>query len=219
VRSLKLLNLQISHQRPPSFFLLCLLLCRATAPPQALVPCRARLFPAPAPLHASPPSSPTALAPPAGLPRARHAAARATSSWLPSPPQLTAAAALPVPPPALAALTRCLQASRRSSSSLLACSYALHVALSLPELCPLATSPPSRLAPMRASPPFFAGLRLSVASPPSISLSLALAFHTELRIHRRRSSSSPATSLLTVGKPPQLLPIHDSPSSSFAMIP
>jgi hypothetical protein len=56
------------------------------------------------------------------------------------PPQLTVAAALPVPPPALAAPTRCPQAGRRPSSSPLAFSRARHAAPPLPELRPAATS-------------------------------------------------------------------------------
>jgi hypothetical protein len=105
------------------------------------VPCCARLPPAPAPLHASPPNSPTALAPLCWP--SPSAPRRPTEPPLcrRRPPPLTATAALPVPPPVLAALTCRLQAGRRPSSSPLAFSRAGHIAPPLPELCS-ADAPP-----------------------------------------------------------------------------
>jgi hypothetical protein len=103
--------------------------------------------------------------------------------------------------------TRRLQAGRRPSPSPLAFSRALHFAPSLFELCPAATEPPSWLVQCVPLPPFFSGLRPSVVPSSSISPSLALAFHTKLRIHHRRP--------LFVSDSPQLLPIHDNPSHSF----
>jgi hypothetical protein len=75
---------------------------------------------------------------PAGLPRARHTAARATSSCLPSPPVLTAAAALPAPFSTLLAHTRRLQP-----------------AATLASLCRLSSArdTPPRLSPSSARPP------------------------------------------------------------------
>jgi hypothetical protein len=67
-------------------------------------------------------------------------------------PLLTATTALLAPPPALAAPTRRPQAGRRPSFSPLAFSRALHVAPPLPKLCLAATTPPSWLAPVCASP-------------------------------------------------------------------
>jgi hypothetical protein len=135
------------------------------------------------------------------------------------PPPLIAAAALPAPPPALAAPTRRPQAGRRPSFSPLAFFRALHIAPPLPELCLAITSPPSRLAPMRASPTLLCWSK-TLSSFPSLHFALSCTL-TSLQASECRcySSSSPATSLSTVGRPPQLLPIHDGPSSSFAMIP
>jgi hypothetical protein len=75
---------------------------------------------------------------PAGFPRARHAAAQAASSSLPSPPWLIAAAAPPAPFSTQLASTRRLQAIRRPSFPLLVLFRARHAALPLPELHPAA---------------------------------------------------------------------------------
>jgi hypothetical protein len=105
----------------------------------------------------------------------KHATPLCHPTELPScrrrPPPLTTAVALLVPPPALVAPIRRLQAGRRPSSSPLAFSHTLHVALPLPELCLVATSPPSWLAPVRASPIF---LCWSKTFNGSLSLNFAL---------------------------------------------
>jgi hypothetical protein len=101
-------------------------------------------------------------------------------------PPLTAAAALPAPPPAPAAPTRRLQAGRCPSSLPLAFSRALHVAPPLPELCPAATSQPSWLAPCVPLPPSFSGLRPSVVLSPS-----NLLFSGDLLAHRGQTTTAP----------------------------
>jgi hypothetical protein len=222
VRSLKFLKLTIQPLAPPLLLPPLLPLCRAAAPPLATdaAPPKASYCSSPAP-HVVPELacrlSPSLLAFP------EHATLLCRSTKPPlcrrRLPPLTVAATLPAPPPALVAPTRRLRASRHPSSSSLASFRALHAAPPLPELCSAATSPPSWLAPCIPSSPFFTGLRRSVAFLPPFRSLLHSHFTPNFEIHRRRSSSSPATSLLSVGRPPQLLSIHDSPSSSFAMIP
>jgi hypothetical protein len=170
-------------------------LCRAAAPPLAAVSHRPR-----PPCLSWPPRvtrelahrlNPFLLAFPERATPLRRCSSRqellAVAGHRRSPPlQLCRRHLLP-----LVAPTCCPQADRRHSPSPLAFSRARHAAPPLPELCPAATSPLSWLVPCVPPPPFFSSPRPSVASPPSILLSLAVAFHPEPRIHHRRPCSSP----------------------------